>query len=176
MVESQLKWKLTWVPLLVQKSLFQTKENVDIIKLMVKYIWSEGHCFLGGKGSKVMCELSHDRWIVSQYYFNLVYWDGMEAVLLRFSEMFCMWVMNYVSYFCGKNCQFSRINKVTKNMCPSCGCSNKLPGHITCCQDPGWSKMFHASANTVVEWLRKQRTGEPLIAMIADYLTGYGGQ
>ena len=84
-------------------------------------------------GAKIARELFHSRRIVSKYDFNLVYWDGMEAVLRGFSDLFCAYVMKQVSHFCATNRHLSHINPEHRNTCPSCGCANETPGHLTSC-------------------------------------------
>jgi hypothetical protein len=70
--------------------------------------------------------------------FNLIYWEGMDKVMKSFPEMFCGWITKQVLHFNSTNCQLSHINHTgtVKNICPSCGCKDKSPGYITCCQDP----------------------------------------
>jgi hypothetical protein len=99
----------------------------------------------------------------------------MEPVLKSFPEMFRVFVTKHVSHFCGTNKQLSRIDDgTTKNVCPSCGCPDKTPSHITKCLDPGRLQMFTRSVDQLTTWLQDQNTREELTVMIRQYLLGRG--
>jgi hypothetical protein len=108
--------------------------------------------------------------------FNLIYWEGMDKVIKSFPEMFCVWITKQVLHFNGTNCQLSCIDHTgtVKNICPSCGCRDKSPGHIPCCWDPGHTLVFHDSIGSIVQWMEDQKTGPNLVAVIRSYLLAQG--
>ena len=94
--------------------------------------------------------------------------------MLGFPEMFRVWVTKQVSHFCGTNRQLSKWDPKIENKCPSCGCADESPGHVTRCKDKGRTAMFHKSVGDIVEWLRSVRTGTTVVRMIQEYLKGRG--
>jgi hypothetical protein len=90
-------------------------------------------------GARVAQTLFHCQNIVRKVDFHLVYWKGMDKVMKSFPEMFQVWITKQVSHFNGMNHQLARLDhtRTIKNICPSCGCRDESPSHITCCQDPG---------------------------------------
>jgi hypothetical protein len=106
--------------------------------------------------------------IVNKRDFDLVYWDGMESVMGRIPEMFRVWVTKHVSRFCGTNRQLSKYDKTVRNVCPSCGRQDESTSHITRCKEEGRTKMFEASVESLVTWLRSVRTGEATVALISE--------
>ena len=89
-------------------------------------------------------------------------------------DMFRVWTTKHVSHFCATNRQLSRIDCTTKNVCPSCGCEDESPSHITKCLDPGRTKMFVEGVGHIVAWLEMQNTGKELLDLIESYLLGRG--
>ena len=117
-------------------------------------------------GGRVARTFLHDKGIVHRRDFNLVYWDGVEAAMKSFPDMFRVWVTKHVSRFCGTNQQLSKFDRTVKNICQSCGKPNETTSHITRCSDPGRTKMFLTSVDGVVEWLRSKRTNPELVSLI----------
>ena len=120
--------------------------------------------------------LYHDRSIIHKRDFHLVYWDGVEEVMTSYPEMFQTWVTKHVSHFCGTNRQLSRIDPAISNACPSCGCPDESPGHITKCLESGRTAMFEESIEELETWLCSQRTGHQLTHLITSYLRARGSQ
>ena len=95
--------------------------------------------------------------------------------MASYPEMFATWVTKHVSHFCGTNRQLSRIEgSGVLNICPSCGCRDKSPSHITKCQESVRTTMFVESVEELEAWLRTQRTGHELTRLVISYLLAQG--
>ena len=125
-------------------------------------------------GSKVARDLFHSRKIIHRRVFNMVYWDGVEAAMKEFPELFRVWVTKQVSHFCGTNRQLSKIDPTVENVCPSCGGRNETTSHITRCPEEGRTVMFRKSVAEIVDWLEQRKTDESLTKLIEQYLLGRG--
>ena len=66
-------------------------------------------------------KLYHENELIHKNDFHLVWWDGVEKVLLSFPTMFRVWLTKHVAKCCATNRQLARIDKSVKNVCPSCG-------------------------------------------------------
>ena len=95
----------------------------------------------------------HDKHILDWSHFNLVYWDGVEKVMLGFPQMFRAFVTKHVSKFCGTNRQLSRYDKSVQNVCPSCGKDDESATHITRCTEDGCREMLANSVDNLVRWM-----------------------
>ena len=96
-----------------------------------------------------------------------------------FPEMFWVWVTKQASHFNRTNHQpawtaWKDCTRKMRNVFPSCGCRDKLPSHITHCQDRGWTSVFKESVESIVIWLEDQQTGPNLVGVIRSYLLAKG--
>ena len=127
-------------------------------------------------GARVARSFLHDKGIVHRRDFNLVYWDGVEAAMTGFPDMFRSWITKHVSHFCGTNRQLSKIDTTVMNVCLSCGMPNESTSHITRCGDPGRTRMFQESVEELVSWLRLKRTNPALVDLVQRYLLARGSR
>jgi hypothetical protein len=127
-------------------------------------------------GTRVAKTLFDQRNIARKVDFNLVYWEVMGKVMKSFPELFPVWVTKQVLHFNGTNRQLSWIDHTgtLKNICPSCGCRDKSPSHITHCWVPGQTLVFHKSLESIVQWMEDQQTGLNLVGRIRSYLISRG--
>jgi hypothetical protein len=89
--------------------------------------------------------------------------------------MFSVWATKQVSGFCGNNHLLNRINGVTVDACPNCGCHPERASHVMVCKDPAHSAVFSSSVDKLVEWLASQRTDPALTVLLSEYLRHRGG-
>ena len=172
---------------LAEESLLEGVSTQEFISS--KFPFEDIRMYVGGKkithnprraisnhwGSREARVLYHDRDIIHKNDFFLVYWDGVEAVMASYPEMFSTWVTKHVSHFCGTNRQLSRIKgSGVLNVCPSCGCPDESSSHITKCQESGQTAMFEESVRELESWLRTQRTGQELTQLVTSYLLARG--
>ena len=72
-------------------------------------------------------------------------------------EMFRIWVTKHVSHFQGTSQQLSHIDKLVRNLCPSCNCHDKSMSHITWCRDTGRTRILKDTMEQLVQWLYDQQ-------------------
>ena len=112
--------------------------------------------------------------VVSNENFPFVYWEGMERVMKSFPDMFCVCVTKHVSDFQGTNQQMSPIDKLVLNTCPSCNCHDKSTSQITCCRDPGQTRILKDLVEQLVHWLYDQQTDGKVVQLFKRYLLAGG--
>ena len=89
-------------------------------------------------GRTAAIDLMSRRKIVSEENFDKIYWEGVGAAMLGYSQMFRVYVTKHVSHFQGTNGQLSRDeSQEVDNVCPCCGMKNESTGHITRCKEEG---------------------------------------
>lgn len=125
-------------------------------------------------GNKVPRQHYDKQGIVPWDLYYSVYWDGVEKVMKKISEMFSVWVIKQVSGFCGTNHMLNVIYGNMVDICPNCGYSPKKSTHIPCCRDDGRTTMFHKSAEGLVSWMEQQQTDGELVLLIRSYLLSRG--
>ncbi len=88
--------------------------------------------------------------IISNGYFDLVWWDGTEATLKEFPKLFWVWLTKHVSEFAGTNLQLSYWHEETSSpYCPSCETVVEFTMHITRCTLPWRRKMFRITVRSL---------------------------
>jgi hypothetical protein len=88
--------------------------------------------------------------------------------------MFCIWVTKHVPYFQGTNRQLSRIDELVLNVRPSCNCHDKSTSQITCCRDPGQTRILKDLVEQLVHWLYDQQTDSKVVQLFRQYLLAGG--
>jgi hypothetical protein len=88
--------------------------------------------------------------------------------------MFCVWVTKHVSHFQGTNQQLSCTYKLVLNVCPSCNCHDKSMSHITCCRDPGWTRILKDLVEQLGHRLYDQQTDGKVVHLFKQYLLAGG--
>jgi hypothetical protein len=94
---------------------------------------------------------------VSKTLFDHIYWDGMEAVMKLFPQMFRTWITKQVAHFNGTKRQLFCWDKSVKNVCPSCQCVDESTAHITRCPAEGCQAIFKESVKELRKWLQEER-------------------
>jgi len=112
----------------------------------------------------------HEKHIVNKYDFDLIWWDGVEAEMSAFPQLFRSFVTKQVSKFCGTNRQLARINASVENVCPSCGQNDEGSKHITRCQEEGRQQMLKHSVKELDDWMITTPVDAHLRTMITRFL------
>jgi predicted RNA-binding Zn-ribbon protein involved in translation (DUF1610 family) len=112
----------------------------------------------------------HEKHIVNKYDFDLIWWEGVEAEMSAFPQLFRSFVTKQVSKFCGTNRQLARINASVENVCPSCGQNDEGSKHITRCQDEGRQQMLKHSVKELDDWMITTPVDAHLRTMINRFL------
>jgi hypothetical protein len=119
-------------------------------------------------------EYFSSRAYVSERLFDHIYWEGMEAVMKSFPQMFRTWITKQVAHFNGTNRQLSRWDKSVKNVCPNCQLADESTAHITRCTAAGRRTIFQESVSELRKWLQEQQTDRVVTELICKYLEGHG--
>jgi hypothetical protein len=117
-------------------------------------------------------EFYHSQGILNKFDFNLVFWDGVDAVMAKYPRRFRGYVTKQVSKFCGTNRQLARIDRTGKHKdnCPSCGLPDESSKHITRCRDPGRMEMLAYSVKVLVDWMRTTHVPLDLVQLVEKYI------
>ncbi len=117
----------------------------------------------------------HNRKIIKEEHFNLVFWDGLKGTLQTYSKPLQLWITKHVSHFCGTNRQLSKMDTTIKNICMCCKKSNEDTAHITRCRNTGRALMFHQTTEELLNWM-KNTQGNVLLMDALDIYLKYRGR
>ena len=125
-------------------------------------------------GAKQACKLYHDESILTGYDFNLIWWDGIGAVMHRYPKMFRNWVTKQVSGSCGTNHELSKMDDTVIDECPNCQHVPETSKHMTRCRHDGRRNLFLESASLVLDCLAEAQPEPELIDMLDVYMSAQG--
>ena len=129
-------------------------------------------------GAKQAHVLYHEESILSGYDFNLIWWDGVGAVMHRYPKMFRNWVTKQVSGSGGTNHELSKMD-VTDTVideCPNCQYTPETSKHMTRCRHDGRRALFLESASIVLDRLAEAQPEPELIDMLDTYMSAQGNK
>ena len=88
-------------------------------------------------GAKQARALYHEESILADHDFNLIWWDGIGAVMHRYPKMFRIWVTKQVSDSGGTKHELSKMDDTVVDECPNCQHAPETSKHMTRCHaDP----------------------------------------
>jgi len=63
--------------------------------------------------------------------FDLIWWAGVNHVMVSYTKMFGIFITKQVSGWCSSNNKLSIWDDEVDNMCPNCGVDNESLKHVT---------------------------------------------
>jgi hypothetical protein len=108
--------------------------------------------------------------------FDTVWWTGVRKliVMASYPKMFCIFITNQVSGWCGLNSKRSLWDTSILNICPNYGLIRETSKHLTRCKHEGWVTLFWESTQEVVTCLENINVDPIVIDIIKIYLHGQG--
>ena len=125
-------------------------------------------------GAKQARKLYHEESILTGYDSNLIWWDGIGAVMHRCPMMFWNWVTKQVSGSCGTNHELSKMDDTVVDECPTCQHAPETSKHMTRCHHHGWRTLFIESASLVLDCLAEAQPDPELIDLLDVYMSAQG--
>ena len=125
-------------------------------------------------GHKVVKTLLLRRRKVDTAGFSHIAWDVVGRAMLKYPQMFTLWVTKHVSGFSGTNRQLSRIDSSHTNQCPCCGQSDESTLHITRCTNPGRQRVFQQSVDVMLDWMEQSHCDLNVVECLEEYLSHRG--
>ena len=88
--------------------------------MIARLLFLSSRLFTTSWGRKSAGALFQEKNIVSTYYFDLDYHEGIGLAVQAYPQMFRVWLTRLASVFCGNNWMLSHYIAGVDNICPCC--------------------------------------------------------
>ena len=111
------------------------------------------------KSRQITKALYHERDIVDEDFFELIYWKGIRYVMnTRFNNSIATFYTKHVIGCCGVRRHLHHIDDTIINVCPCCKEPDKTTSRILLCKDEDKNTLYKKSVHGSMAWMAKEDT------------------
>ena len=108
--------------------------------------------------------LYHEREIVDEDSFDLIYWKGIRYVMkTRFNNSFATFYTKHVIGCCGVRHHLHNIDENVINVCPCCEELDETTSHILLRKDEDRTTLFGKLVQGLMTWMVKEDTSPQIV-------------
>ena len=116
------------------------------------------------KSTQTAKALYHEREIVDEDSFDLIYWKGIRYVMkTRFNNSFATFYTKHVIGCCGVRHHLHNIDENIINVCPCCEEPDDTTSHILLCKDKDRTTLYNKSVRGLMTWIVKEDTSPQIV-------------
>ena len=105
---------------------------------------------------------------------DCINWHAINTAMNNLTIQRQLWVTKFVSGFCAVASKMEQRKQWESEQCPLCQSCREKTSHVIMCEDFRAYKQYHASVQTLLEWMQSNNTSPHIQNILKQTLTCRG--